>query len=195
MPPATRILQVDSAQLPAATAAADPPEPLAVDSDVVVILAALLCALICVVGLAMVARCAWTRRSASGGGRGGDASAPPPPAANKGLKKKAIRSLPKVAYGGGEGKRAAECPICLAEFEEGEEVRVLPQCGHEFHIGCVDTWLGAHSSCPSCRRVLVVGAPPPPPRCRRCGASSSAAAAEEGRAKAREDSGGDSFLP
>lgn len=167
MPPAARILQTNSGQLPGA----DPPQPMEVDSDVVVILAALLCALICVVGLALVARCAWLRRSSS------DPSPPPPPP-NKGLKKKVLRSLPKLSYDGAvavAGGRLADCPICLAEFVEGDEIRILPPCGHGFHVGCVDTWLGSHSSCPSCRRVLVV-APAAPSWCSRCGASSAAAA-------------------
>ncbi|URD78109.1 finger protein [Musa troglodytarum] len=184
MPPAARILQANSGLLPVA----EPPEPLSVDSDMVVILAALLCALICVVGLALVARCAWLRRSAG---------APPAPK-SKGLKKKALRALPKVSYdaaaAGGGG--LADCPICLAEFVEGDEIRILPQCGHGFHVGCVDTWLVSRSSCPFCRRELVfaaAAAASQPSRCQRCGARSGdaaapcpAAAAEE-VAKARED--------
>lgn len=145
-------------------AAAPPPEAVALESDFVVILAALLCALICMVGLIAVARCAWLRRG-SGGGGGSGAAAANQASANRGLKKKILQSLPKFSYksSGGEGKFAAECAICLAEFMEGEEIRQLPQCGHCFHVSCVDTWLGSHSSCPSCRQILVVA------RCQKCG--------------------------
>ncbi|KAL0550644.1 hypothetical protein IC582_015166 [Cucumis melo] len=138
--------------LTANTSSAPPPEAVALESDFVVILAALLCALICMVGLIAVARCAWLRR-------GNQASA------NRGLKKKILQSLPKFRYKStvGDGKIAAECAICLAEFLEGEEIRQLPQCGHCFHVSCVDTWLGTHSSCPSCRQILVVA------RCQKCG--------------------------
>lgn len=137
------------------SSAAEPPEAVEVESDLVVILAALLCALICVVGLIAVARCAWLRRGSAGG--------PHPPAANKGLKKKVLQSLPKLTYDATLTDKFVECSICLAEFVEGDQIRVLPHCGHGFHVFCVDTWLASHSSCPSCRQVLVVG------RCRKCG--------------------------
>ncbi|KAL8514435.1 hypothetical protein ACS0TY_013519 [Phlomoides rotata] len=146
---------------------ASPPPMETLDSDFVVILAALLCALICVLGLVAVARCTWIRRL-SGGPSGTAESAPPPPrrsAANKGLKKKVLKSLPKLTYGedGEHAEKLSDCAICLSEFAAGEEIRVLPQCGHGFHVGCIDTWLRSHSSCPSCRQVLVVA------RCQKCG--------------------------
>lgn len=36
-----------------------------------------------------------------------------------------------------EDESTKECPICLCNFEELEEMRVL-QCGHEFHSECID---------------------------------------------------------
>ncbi|KAM5547033.1 RING-H2 finger protein ATL8-like [Rosa sericea] len=148
--------------------AAPPPEAVALESDFVVILAALLCAVICVVGLLAVARCAWLRRAPGGRQAGGPGSAQASSAANKGLKKKVLQQLPKFIYGDGAPsapppKMGSECAICLGEFAEGDEIRVLPQCGHVFHVGCIDTWLGSHSSCPSCRQILVVA------RCHKCG--------------------------
>ncbi|KAK1303284.1 RING-H2 finger protein ATL44 [Acorus calamus] len=143
---------------PSPSERAEPPGTAELDSDIVVIMAALFCALICLAGLALVARCAWLRRSPSGA---------PPPAPKKGLKKKALRSLPKASFTGGGGLAgagaAAECPICLAEFAEGDEIRALPQCGHVFHVSCVDTWLESRASCPSCRRILGVAT------CQKCG--------------------------
>ncbi|VAH17728.1 unnamed protein product [Triticum turgidum subsp. durum] len=44
----------------------------------------------------------------------------------------------------------------------------MPQCGHGFHVDCVDTWLRSNSSCPSCRRPIVLDDPAPPKRCRKC---------------------------
>ena len=46
---------------------------------------------------------------------------------------------------------AAECAICLCEFEEGEGIRVLPACSHGFHVTCVERWLAVRCSCPTCR--------------------------------------------
>ena len=45
------------------------------------------------------------------------------------------------------------CPICLVEYEDGDELRVLP-CGHSFHKACTDAWLSNHANCPSCRHSL-----------------------------------------
>ncbi|XP_061357462.1 RING-H2 finger protein ATL8-like [Gastrolobium bilobum] len=143
---------------------APPPEAVSVESDFVVILAALLCALICVVGLIAIARCAWLRR----GPVAVAGNSPRQTLANKGLKKKVLDSLPKFNYVDGEGNpnklvASSECAICLSEFAAGDEVRVLPQCGHGFHVACIDKWLESHSSCPSCRALFAV------PRCQKCG--------------------------
>ncbi|KAK9756637.1 hypothetical protein RND81_01G111200 [Saponaria officinalis] len=152
-----------------------------VDSDFVVILAALLCALICVLGLVAVARCAWLRRFTAGAA----ATAP----ANKGLKKKVLKSLPKTSYSADHhaGKLSDDCAICLSDFVSGDQIRVLPQCGHGFHVACIDTWLGSHSSCPSCRQILAV-------RCHKCGGGlpNSSGACSDAPPPTVEDS---SFLP
>ncbi|KAI1313875.1 hypothetical protein EDD11_002446 [Mortierella claussenii] len=43
------------------------------------------------------------------------------------------------------------CAVCLDEFTEGEEIRMLP-CRHEFHCECIDPWLVRKSStCPLCK--------------------------------------------
>ncbi|XAR64279.1 hypothetical protein NMG60_11024555 [Bertholletia excelsa] len=141
--------------------AAIPPESEKAGSNFVIILAALLCALICVLGLVAVGCCVWIRRRISGGEIG--RSAPPQPPANKGLKKKILNSLPKLIYTAENSAKFSDCLICLMEFVAGDEFRVLPQCGHGFHLVCIDTWLGSHSSCPSCRQNLVAA------RCQKCG--------------------------
>lgn len=46
------------------------------------------------------------------------------------------------------------CPVCIVDFEEDDDLRVLPCKGrHAFHPACVDPWLlTMSSSCPVCRQ-------------------------------------------
>jgi len=48
-----------------------------------------------------------------------------------------------------------ECSVCLSGFEEGEEVRKLPECKHWFHAPCIDMWLYSHLDCPICRTPVL----------------------------------------
>ncbi|GER56896.1 RING/U-box superfamily protein [Striga asiatica] len=59
-----------------------------------------------------------------------------------------------------EGRHLLECAVCLSEFEEKEIVRLLPGCGHSFHIECIDMWFHSHATCPLCRSPVE---PPPVP--------------------------------
>uniref|UniRef100_A0A0E0HDC1 RING-type E3 ubiquitin transferase n=1 Tax=Oryza nivara TaxID=4536 RepID=A0A0E0HDC1_ORYNI len=61
--------------------------------------------------------------------------------------------------GGGGGGKVLECAICIAEFADGEEGRLLPRCGHRFHARCVDMWFQLHSTCPLCRAGVLPPAP------------------------------------
>ncbi|KAL0303968.1 UNVERIFIED_CONTAM: RING-H2 finger protein ATL74 [Sesamum radiatum] len=123
------------------------------DTNLVIILAALLCALICVLGINSIVRCflrCATRMSSV------DAEEMRPRFSRKGLNKVALRQIPVVVYGSGEGPVAfTDCPICLGEFLDGEKIRVLPKCHHCFHVKCVDVWLASHSSCPTCRQSVA----------------------------------------
>lgn len=105
-----------------------------------------------------------------------------------GLDAAAISGLPAFIYQGG-GEVAAECAVCLGAMEEGERARTLPNCDHLFHVGCIDTWLRVHSTCPLCRRNADPGSketiestppsPPPPPP--------AAHGAEEGNIESESD--------
>jgi E3 ubiquitin-protein ligase ATL10/75/76/77/78 len=133
------------------------------DSNMVVILAALMCVLICAFGLNSLRHCG---RSLLAMG-----ASPSPvvdtaaaamvvitaPAAVAGLNKKELRKIPVVEYETSEagGLPGTECAICLGEFVDGERVRLLPRCHHGFHVECIDMWLAAHSSCPICRSSLL----------------------------------------
>uniref|UniRef100_A0A0A9E683 RING-type domain-containing protein n=1 Tax=Arundo donax TaxID=35708 RepID=A0A0A9E683_ARUDO len=117
------------------------------DTNMVIILAALLFAL----GINSLVRCLirWARRSSAGEDGAGAG----------GLKKSALRSIPVEVYGAcGADVGAYVCAICLGEFADGEKVRVLPRCGHGFHARCVDTWLLSHDTCPTCRGSVLDGA-------------------------------------
>ncbi|XP_058780838.1 RING-H2 finger protein ATL80-like [Vicia villosa] len=183
------------------SSSSDSPDSAVVDSDFVVILAALLCALICVLGLIAVSRCGCFRRLRLPSPAPASQTTPPAAAANKGVKKKVLRSLPKVTATEESAVKFSDCAICLSEFTAGDEIRVLPQCGHGFHVSCIDAWLRSHSSCPSCRQILVVsrcdkcgGIPAPAPETTAVGSSSTAAPESEVRLKVREDDV-NSFLP
>ncbi|KAE9588984.1 hypothetical protein Lal_00012570 [Lupinus albus] len=44
----------------------------------------------------------------------------------------------------------AVCCICLAKYENNDELRELP-CSHIFHKECVDKWLKINALCPLCK--------------------------------------------
>lgn len=121
------------------------------DTNMVIILAALLCALICALGLNSMVSCA-LRCSRRFGQEQAAARV-----ATTGVKKRTLRKIPIAVYGSSTGVNfeASECPICLGEFLDGEKVRVLPNCFHNFHVKCIDKWLVTHSSCPNCRNLLI----------------------------------------
>ncbi|KAI5057153.1 hypothetical protein GOP47_0027168 [Adiantum capillus-veneris] len=94
-------------------------------------------------------------------------------APGRGLDEETLASYPKFLYSAGGCEKDAEltsdgffaaysapapriikdscCPICLADYGEGHTLRLLPDCGHAFHVHCIDAWLRLHVSCPVCR--------------------------------------------
>ncbi|KAF3795910.1 Receptor-like proteiny region transmembrane domain- and RING domain-containing protein 4 [Nymphaea thermarum] len=55
-----------------------------------------------------------------------------------------------------KNEEAAQCHICLVEYEEGDWMRIL-RCQHEFHQSCVDKWLKeVHRVCPLCRTNICL---------------------------------------
>ncbi|CAN6284445.1 unnamed protein product [Urochloa humidicola] len=80
-----------------------------------------------------------------------------------GMDEAAIAALPRKEVAAGDAP--ADCAVCIAEVAAGEAARVLPRCGHAFHVECVDMWLRSHSTCPLCRCAVADEATAvPPPR-------------------------------
>ncbi|KAF8676760.1 hypothetical protein HU200_046809 [Digitaria exilis] len=134
-------------------------------SNMAVILAALLATLALALALNAAVRYILRRslRRPQGAGSAAEAAAdrdpekasspPPPPPPPP----------PELVYSAAGTKlagAAAECAICLAEFVDGDAVRVMPACGHGFHARCIERWLagGRRSSCPTCRAPLASAA-------------------------------------
>ncbi|KAJ7525960.1 hypothetical protein O6H91_17G076000 [Diphasiastrum complanatum] len=76
-----------------------------------------------------------------------------------GLSKDFIQKLPLKKYSilraSRESKRFRDCPVCLIEFRDDDNIRILPKCGHGFHQDCIESWLSSHSSCPLCRQIAA----------------------------------------
>jgi len=123
------------------------------DSTLAAIIAALCCSLLFALGMSALLRCRQLCRrwlldsepALDGGAQG----------TQIGIKKMDIKALPVTVYYMGSPFPGNDCPICLAEFMEGEKVRVLPECCHTFHADCIDAWLLSNASCPSCRHSLL----------------------------------------
>uniref|UniRef100_A0A0E0L319 RING-type domain-containing protein n=1 Tax=Oryza punctata TaxID=4537 RepID=A0A0E0L319_ORYPU len=172
------------------------------NTNAIVLLALLVCGLVAAVALHVVLQCALrvtrracygaetaaaaaaavgggeggrARRGGGGGGSGGGGGRKRTPPLSK--------TIPRVAYTEGlelAGSSRSECAICLAEFARGEHVRVLPSCNHGFHERCIDRWLAARPTCPTCRQAPFAAPEPVAP--------DPAPAAVQGRAGGASDS-------
>ncbi|CAN4126060.1 unnamed protein product [Withania somnifera] len=76
--------------------------------------------------------------------------------ATAGLDESTIKAITVCRFKKGEGLvEDTECAVCLSEFQEDENLRLLPKCSHAFHLPCIDTWLKSHPNCPLCRANVV----------------------------------------
>ena len=55
----------------------------------------------------------------------------------------------------GTSEEDQQCCICIMEYEDEEQVRVLP-CKHCFHAPCIDQWLQLNRVCPLCKRDVNI---------------------------------------
>ncbi|KAL7167477.1 hypothetical protein ACSBR2_038021 [Camellia fascicularis] len=71
----------------------------------------------------------------------------------QGLDPQVVESFPVLTFpiDGEVGFDITDCHICLEEFLQGDNVRVLPACRHIYHIDCIQTWLTRDTQCPDCR--------------------------------------------
>ncbi|XP_006654465.2 RING-H2 finger protein ATL72-like [Oryza brachyantha] len=163
--------------------------PLAVsfNTNAIVLLALLVCGIVAAVALHVVLQCALrvTRRACSYGadgaaggrlqelprrataGRGGGGGHTHTGQGDVGRKRTPplSKTIPRVAYTEGlelAGSSPSECAICLTEFARGEQLRVLPRCNHGFHPRCIDRWLAARPTCPTCRQAPFAAEPVKP---------------------------------
>ncbi|XP_048543736.1 E3 ubiquitin-protein ligase ATL6-like [Triticum urartu] len=86
----------------------------------------------------------------------------------RGLEQSVVATFPVMLWRGHHKKEKTvmeeeeeeeRCPVCLAAFEEGDNLRLLPHCSHVFHPECVDPWLQARATCPLCRANLELPLP------------------------------------
>ncbi|CAM0903291.1 unnamed protein product [Alopecurus aequalis] len=73
-----------------------------------------------------------------------------------GLEPWAIAAIPTMKYNFEtfHSKDDVQCSICLGEYTEKEILRIIPTCGHNFHLTCLDVWLQKQTTCPMCRISL-----------------------------------------
>lgn len=43
------------------------------------------------------------------------------------------------------------CSICQENYTEGQAIRTIKHCEHNFHKNCIDTWFERNVHCPVCR--------------------------------------------
>ncbi|CAM0955323.1 unnamed protein product [Alopecurus aequalis] len=157
-PAAPGIISPDA--LPAASADAESALTW-LNTNAILVLALLICALFAAIALHAALQCAHrlAARAWHGYNSGAALQEQVPRAGGSdvsGRKRGALaQALPCLAYSAGlelAGSSRAECAICLAEFARGDQVRVLPRCNHGFHARCIDRWLAARPTCPTCRQ-------------------------------------------
>ncbi|KAL4571780.1 hypothetical protein LXL04_018545 [Taraxacum kok-saghyz] len=74
----------------------------------------------------------------------------PPPAS-----KSSIDALPTVKVSKKDIRSDSHCAVCTEKLVLGSSAKKLP-CKHLYHGGCIAPWLAQASSCPVCRREVVI---------------------------------------
>jgi len=77
-----------------------------------------------------------------------------------GISDKHFNSLPSLVYrkskdSDSSSRQEEMCSICIEEFHEGEELKMMPECKHTFHHNCIKRWIQNHNNCPYCRCTIL----------------------------------------
>ena len=68
-------------------------------------------------------------------------------------RRRLLRRLPQhevTAEHADESLRRIICVICLESFAAGDRATTLP-CLHQFHSGCIESWIAEQPVCPICK--------------------------------------------
>ncbi|KAL2893778.1 RING-H2 finger protein ATL54, partial [Bienertia sinuspersici] len=71
---------------------------------------------------------------------------------NVGLQQSIIDSITGFNYRKIDGSFVEGSDSCCYR---GDDLRLLPECSHAFHVSCIDTWLRSHKNCLLCRAPIV----------------------------------------
>ncbi|KAH0452756.1 hypothetical protein IEQ34_017080 [Dendrobium chrysotoxum] len=76
-------------------------------------------------------------------------------ASELGVTKELREMLPVVVFKESFSVRETQCSVCLGDYQAEDRLQRLPQCGHTFHVDCIDHWLVSNTTCPLCRISLI----------------------------------------
>lgn len=64
--------------------------------------------------------------------------------------------LPKCVYDSYDEMCESEvCLICLVQFCDGDEIRLIDACNHIFHHNCIIKWIYTTKTCPTCKKSVM----------------------------------------
>lgn len=79
---------------------------------------------------------------------------------NNGISRKSCPENPSIEITGGmtyifpSSEEEDVCPTCLEEYTP-ENPRIILQCSHHFHLGCIYEWMERSELCPVCCKVML----------------------------------------
>jgi Ring finger domain len=74
---------------------------------------------------------------------------------SKGLTKEQIAKIPSKLWRPGVTKQAS-CSICFEDFTIKNRVKLLTECGHEYHDQCINKWFENEKRCPVCNKTVNI---------------------------------------